>query len=88
MVYDELKEFIPPRLVKREGVMKNVADDSEGRDFFSAAHLLETLLGMGAIFGLCVFKDKVTNLSSNFARWLFFTIVFLKVVSSDILLIH
>jgi hypothetical protein len=88
MVYDELQEFIPPSLVKREGVVKNIADDGEGRHLFSAAHLLETLLCMCTIFGLCILKDKVTDLSSDFTRWLFFTIVFLKVVSSDVLLIH
>ena len=68
--------------------MQDIAHDVESRDAPRTAKLLETLLGMGAVFGVSVLQDKVADLSSNLSRWLLFPVVFLKVISSDVLLIH
>lgn len=68
--------------------MQDITHDVESWDSPRTAELLETLLGMGAVFNVSVLQDKVAYLSSNFSRWLLFSVVFLKVISSDILLIH
>ena len=68
--------------------MQDITHDVESWDAARTAELFETLLGMGAVFGVSVLQDKVANLSSNFCRWLLFSVVFLKVISSDVLLIH
>ncbi len=68
--------------------MQDIAHNVESWDTPRTAELLETLLGMGAVFGVSVLQDKVADLSSNFSRRLLFPVVFLKVISSDILLIH
>jgi len=88
MVYDQLQEIVPPGLVEREGVVEDIAHDGECWDSSSAAELLETLFGMSAIFGVRILQDKVANLSYNFSRRFLFSVVFLKVISSDVLLIH
>ena len=88
MVYDQLKEVVPTRLVERKGVVQDIAHDVESWDATRTAELLETLLGMGAVFGVGVLQDKVADLSSNLSRRLLFPVVFLKVISSDVLLIH
>ena len=88
MVYDQLQEIVPPGLVKRKGVVKDIANDVECWDSSSAAELLETLLSMCAIFGVRILQDKIANLSYNFSRRFLFSVVFLKVISSDVLLIH
>jgi hypothetical protein len=88
MVYDQLQEIVPPGLVERKGVVEDIAHDVECWDSSSAAELLETLLGMCTIFGVRILQDKVANLSSNFSRRFLFPVVFLKVISSDVLLIH
>lgn len=68
--------------------MQDITHDVESWDSPRTAELFETLLGMGAVFNVSVLQDKVAYLSSNFSRWLLFSVVFLKVISSDILLIH
>lgn len=88
VVYDQLQEVVKTRLVEGKGVVQDITHDVESWDSPRTAELLETLLGMGAVFNVSVLQDKVAYLSSNFSRWLLFSVVFLKVISSDILLIH